>query len=144
METQSKSIISGETAENIGLIKRLYQIETDYCELFQGLGSIPGEQTIKIDPNVKPIVHSPRRVPISLRSKVKEELDRMERLSVVVKQKEPTPWVNSIVTVTKSDGSVRLCIDPKDLNKTIQREHYPMKTIEEVVAEMPTQEFSVS
>ena len=29
------------------------------------------------------------------------------------------------------------CIDPRDLNNAIQREHYPMKTIEEVVAEMP-------
>ena len=42
---------------------------------------------------------------------------------------EPTPWVNRIVTVTKPNGSVRICID---LKKVIQREHFPMKTIEEV------------
>jgi hypothetical protein len=32
---------------------------------------------------------------------------------------------------------IRECIDPRDLNRSIKREHYPMKTIEEVVAGMP-------
>ena len=42
-----------------------------------------------------------------------------------------------MVTVVKPNGDIRICIDPRDLNNAIQREHYPMKTIEEVVAEMP-------
>ena len=61
----------------------------------------------------------------------------MEKLGVITRQIEPTEWVNSIVTVTKSSGAVRICIDPKDLNNAILREHYPMKTVEEIVAEMP-------
>ena len=31
---------------------------------------------------------------------------------------------------------MRLCLDPRDLNKAIQREHYPMKTVEEVAVEL--------
>lgn len=61
----------------------------------------------------------------------------MKKLGVITRQKDPTPWVNSMVTVVKSDGDLRICIDPRDLNNAIQREHYPMKTIEEVIAEMP-------
>ncbi|VDI70439.1 Hypothetical predicted protein [Mytilus galloprovincialis] len=61
----------------------------------------------------------------------------MMKLGVIVRQKEPTAWVNSMVTVVKSNGDVRICIDPKDLNKAISREHYPMKTVEEVVANIP-------
>ena len=49
---------------------------------------------------------------------------------------EPTDWVNSMVTVIKPE-KIRVCIDPRDLNRAIEREHYPMKTIEEVVAGMP-------
>ena len=60
----------------------------------------------------------------------------MENAGVVVKQTEPTDWVNSMVTVIKPE-KIRLCIDPRDLNQATKREHYPMKTIEEVVAEMP-------
>ena len=60
----------------------------------------------------------------------------MEAEGVVVKVVEPTEWVNSMVTVVKPNGKLRICIDPKDLNKVIEREHFPMKTIEEVVSKM--------
>ena len=50
---------------------------------------------------------------------------------------EPSDWVNSMVTVIKPNGKLRICIDPRDLNKAIKREHFPTKTVEEVVARMP-------
>ena len=51
-----------------------------------------------------------------------------------------TPVVQSprrVPIPLKNKVNVRICIDPKDLNNVIQREHYPMKTVEEIVAEMP-------
>ncbi len=89
---------------------------------------------IQIDPEHEPIVHPPRKVPVTIWSKVKEELQRMERLEVIERVHEPTDWVNSMV---KPNGKLRICIDPKDLNKAIKREYYPMKTIEEIAARMP-------
>ena len=136
VETKSQSVLSGETSEEIGLLKRIYSIENEYPEIFEGLGCLPGTYHIKIDPNATHVVQSPKRIPIALKSKVKEELQRMEKLGVIKRQIEPTEWVNSIVTVTKSSGDVRICIDPRDLNNAILREHYPMRTVEEVVAEM--------
>ena len=82
------------------------------------------------------MVHSPRKVQVSLKDKIKEELDRMEQTGVIVRQIEPTDWVNSMVAVIKPN-KIRICIDPRDLNKAIQRAHFPMMTIEEVVAGMP-------
>ena len=82
------------------------------------------------------MVHPPPKVPVSLKEKIKEQLDRMEKAEVVVKQKEPTDWVNSMVAVVKPSKR-RICIDPRDLNEAIRREHFPMTTIEEVVADMP-------
>ena len=39
---------------------------------------------------------------------------------------------------------IRLCIDPKDLNRAIRTEQYPIPTAEEVIAGMPgTKVFSV-
>ena len=48
---------------------------------------------------------------------------------VIVRQEEPTEWVNSLVVVQKSTGAVRLCIDAGDLNLAIKitplpHEHY--------------------
>ena len=47
-----------------------------------------------------------------------------------------TDWVNSPVVVEKSSGSLRLCLDPKDLNKAIKREHYKIPTIQEISSEL--------
>ena len=76
------------------------------------------------------VVHSPRKIPVPQREKVVEELKRMEKLVVIVRQEEPTEWMNSLVVVQKPNGSVRLCIDPRDLNVARKRSHYPMKTVD--------------
>ena len=88
-----------------------------------------------MDPNIPAVVRPPRKVPVSLKDNIKDELDRMEQTGVIIRQTEPTDWVNGKVAVVKPN-KIRICIDPRDLNKAIRREHYPMMTIEEVVAEV--------
>ena len=46
-----------------------------------------------------------------------------------------------MVTVIKPNGKLRICIDPRDLNKAIRREYYPMRTIEEISARMPNAKY---
>ena len=60
----------------------------------------------------------------------------MEKIDVITKVTEPTKWVNSVVVREKKNVKVRVCLDPRDLNKAIKREHYPMKTVEEVAAQL--------
>ena len=68
----------------------------------------------------------------------------MEELDVIEKVVEPTDWVNSMVTIVKPKGSLRICIDTCDLNKAIKCEPYPMSTTEDIVTRMPnTKVFSV-
>ena len=65
------------------------------------------------------MVNATRRVPVAIRDKLKEELKRMVKLGVIEGVEEPTEWVSSMVVVTKPNGSLRVCLDPKDLNKAI-------------------------
>ena len=37
-----------------------------------------------------------------------------------------------MVIVTKKNGMLRICLDPKGLNRAVQREHYPLPTIEDI------------
>ena len=92
---------------------------------------------IKVDPTHPPVIHPPRRVPVTLRSKIQEELARMESLDVIEKVAEPTDWVNSMVTIIKPNGKICICIDPRDLNKAVKREYYPMRKIDEIITRMP-------
>ena len=55
---------------------------------------------------------------------------------MIVKQDQPTEWVDSMVTPTKANGKILVCIDPRDLNQAIKREHYLMKTIEDITPTM--------
>ena len=66
---------------------------------------MPGEPTIEIDHSFAPVVHPPRKVPLALKELIKEESEHVENAGVVVKQTEPTDWVNSMVTVMKPERS---------------------------------------
>ena len=111
-------------------------IAEEYPELFQGLGQFPRVHTMQTRPDVQPVVHAPRRVPFSLRDRLKSELDKEESLGVIVKVDEPTDWVNSITIVEKKNGSLRICVDPRDLNKALKREHYSCPTVDDIAAKL--------
>ena len=113
------------------------EIIKKYPQVFEeGVGCLEGEYHIRLDTQQAPIQHPPRRVPVALRDRLKSTLDDLERDGILATVTEPTPWVNSLVVVPKKDGRLRLCLDPKDLNKAILREHYPLPTIEEVATRL--------
>ena len=149
IEQNATTILGSETCQKIGLIRRRYNVEksvkntdnsdiqNEYSDLFHGIGRLPGKHKIHIDHNVTPVVHPPRRLPITMRDKVKDELSRMVKEGIIKKVKKPTSWVNSMVVVTKPNGSIRIYIDPRDLNKAVKRQHFSLLTVEEVVSRMP-------
>ena len=107
-----------------------------YKHCFGQIGILPGIHHITLDPDAKPVVQPPRRIPIALQSKLKEELDHMIKLGIIKKADEPTDWVSSLVVVQKPNGKLRVCLDPRDLNKAIKREHYQLPTTEDILAQM--------
>ena len=62
----------------------------------------------------------------------------MESRGIITKLKEgePTAWVNSLVYRRKPNGKLRICLDPKDLNKAISREHHVIPTLEEILPKL--------
>lgn len=130
-------------------IDSIHQTPEDIFEefkyLFNGLGCITcTNHHIEVDATYSPVVNPPCRVLVLLKWRVQDEIKRMEQLGIVEKVREPTNWVNSMVVATKPNGKLQICIDPRDLNKAIKCEHYQMKTIEEVITQMPNaQVFSV-
>ncbi|CAB4012215.1 Hypothetical predicted protein [Paramuricea clavata] len=70
----------------------------------------------------------------------------MLKLGVITPVEKPTDWVNSVVLseTTNNKGEivkVRLCLDPRDLNKWVKREHCRTRTIDEVVTELKDAKF---
>ena len=113
-------------------------IANSYPDLFGTLGKIKGEKyKIELTPDVVPFaLTNARPVPIPLLGKVKEELDRMQRLNVCSKVTQPTDWCSPIVVVSKPDGTIRLCGDYTHLNKYVKRENYPMQSTDYLLAQI--------
>ena len=115
-----------------------------YEDCFKGVGCFPGKFHFTLDPTVPPVIHPPRRVPEALREPLKKELDALVQQGIIIKVDEPTDWVNSLVCVTKSNGTLRLSLDPKDLNRAIKRPHHRTPTLDEVLPRLSdTKYFSI-
>ena len=115
------------------------QMLTEYADLFKDeLGKLPVTYSMKLDPEVHPMVKPARKIPVPMQDKVKAEPTRMVNLGVITPVTDPTEWVSSMVaTHKKNSDDIRLCIDPRDLNKALKHPHHPMRTVEEVAAQMP-------
>ena len=110
-----------------------------YPEVFTGLGRLDPPYHMQLEENLTPVIHAPRKISVSLRSKIKKELYGMEAAGVIENMEEPTKWVNSLVVVENSDGSLQLYLDTRDLNKVIKREHFQQTTFEDISARLAGQ-----
>ena len=54
---------------------------------------------------------------------------------IIKKVEEPTDWISNMTVVWKADKKQirRICLDPRDLNKAIKRNHFNMPTIDDVL-----------
>ena len=112
-------------------------IRERFPRLFEGLGNLGEEYEIKLKPNAVPYsLCVPRHVPLPLRTKVSEELTRMETMGVISKVDEPTPWCAGMVVVPKKSGAIRICVDLKPLNESVLREVHPLPRVDETLAQL--------
>ena len=109
-------------------------LENEYKDVFSGLGCYPGKYHIELNPGAQLVIDPPRRVPQALYEPLR--LKKLEAQGVIIAVDEPTDWVNSLVITEKRDGSLRLCLDPKHMNKNIRREHFQIPTFTEISTQL--------
>ena len=142
------SLLNGETSERFGLMKvkdnllinqvsvelSEEEIKRRYKDVFEGLGDL-GEYHIEIDHTVKPRQDAPRTVPVALKKDLKNKLQNMEKQGIIQRISEPTDWINSMVAV-KKPNKLRICLDPKQLNKAVKIPKYKMPVLEDISANL--------
>ena len=91
----------------------------EYNDVFKHVGTLPGgPYHIKLKEQYRPVQHPPRSVPVAMQSAYKAELNRLVKEGIITEVKEHTEWINSIVPVMKSNSSLRLCLNPKNLEQS--------------------------
>ncbi|CAK1554172.1 unnamed protein product [Leptosia nina] len=136
-DIKCQSLLGRKSCERLGLIKRIQSIKLDnYGDVFKGLGCLPGEHHIVVDRSVQPVVCASRKIPFGMRDVLSKELKKMEELHVIKKVDYPTKWVHPLVLAAKKNNGVRICLDPRELNRAVQRAHFQLPTLTEMAAKL--------
>ena len=95
-----------------------------FSNLFDTIGSIPGHYTIRVEPNMKPVQQTHNKVPKESRGKIGQaKLQKIVILQCITHETRPSESVSSLTYPRKSGRSLPVCLDPRDLNKAMLREH---------------------
>ena len=84
------------------------QMTSRFPELFKGIGKLKNYQAkLHVNPEVRPVAQTVRRIPFGLRDKVEAEIQSLLQQDIIEPVQGPTSWVSPVVVVPKGTG-VRL------------------------------------
>jgi hypothetical protein len=116
----------------------LKQILRKHSSVFKsGLGCLQGAKVkLHVKSDVLPKFYKARPVPLALKKKVEDELDRLQGEGII-SPVQFSKWAAPIVPVMKRDQSVRICGDFRiTANVACQVDSYPLPRIEELLANL--------
>jgi hypothetical protein len=92
------------------------------------------EHIIELEEGAKPVITTPYRHP----KKFKDEIEKAikELLDMGHIRPSSSPFASSVVLVKKKDGTMRMCIDYRALNKKTIKNRYPIPRIDELLDEL--------
>lgn len=144
-KVDTKTIIGLEAAKKFGLLMNLNEICSsklgnespeaiieEFADVFQGNGSLQ-PMKIVLKENAIPNVAFNRKIPLALQEVVKNELNTMEENGIITKVNRPTDWVSNFHIIKKSNGTHRIVLDPRPLNKFIKRPHFYIPSVDELL-----------
>ncbi|KAL0544225.1 hypothetical protein IC582_019338 [Cucumis melo] len=110
-------------------------VVNEYLDVFPAdvLGLPPDREvefTIELLPGTKPISQAPYRMAPSELKELKVQLQELVDKGYI--RPNVSPWGASVLFVKKKDGTLRLCIDYKQLNKVMIRNKYPLPRIDDL------------
>lgn len=129
--------------QNLNAIRSVKTLELNellekYKVLFdEKLGEINNhEVNLELKPGVKPIFCRYRNVPFALKTRVEEEIARLEKEGIIEKA-ESSEWATPVVPIVKPDGNIRLCADYSvTLNPNLVVPQHPLPKLEEIFSSL--------
>jgi hypothetical protein len=113
----------------------------EFCDVFSwSYEEIPGidpkivEHEITTYPDAKPIRQKLHPVNPRKEAVIKVEVEKMIKDSFIYPI-HLTQWVSNLVSVNKKWGTICVCMNFHDLNKTCQKDHFPTPFIDQIIDE---------
>src|SRR4030095_12493773 len=107
----------------------------DYPDVFpDDLPGLPPERQVEfgIDlvPGATPIAKAPYRLAPSELKEMLSQIDELLQKGFI--QPSTSPWGAPVLFVKKKDGTMRMCIDYRELNKVTIKNKYPIPRIDDL------------
>ena len=118
---------------------KLQELMNSYGDLFAEPTGLPPfregfDHQIPVEVGANPVSQRPYRY----NSMQKDVIDKTmgEMLNQVIVQDSSSPYASPVVLVKKKDGSWRLCVDYRGLNKQTIKDKYPIPLLEDLLDEL--------
>ncbi|GJT29167.1 putative reverse transcriptase domain-containing protein [Tanacetum coccineum] len=85
---------------------------------------------IELIPGAAPVARAPYRLAPAEMKELDEQLKELSDKGFI--RPSSSPWGAPILFVKKKDGSFRMCIDYRELNKLTVKNHYPLQRIDDL------------
>ena len=129
MALVSKAEAAVDDSERAKLSQLLMENQDVFATQGQPLGRTDLVQHDIQTGEAAPIKQHVRRPPIHQREAAQEEVDKMLKQGII--EPSSSPWASPVVLVKKKDGSVRYCIDYRQLNAVTRKDSYPLPRIDD-------------
>ncbi|GKC48536.1 putative reverse transcriptase domain-containing protein [Tanacetum coccineum] len=125
-ETEDKS--GEKRLEDVPIVR-------DFPEVFHEelSGLLPTRQVefqIDLMPGAAPVARAPYRLALSEMKELSEQLQELSDKGFI--RPSSSPWGAPVLFVKKKDGSFRMCIDYRELNKLTVKNRYPLPRIDDL------------
>eukprot|EP00253_Pinus_taeda_P004559 PITA_04559 len=92
------------------------------------------EHTIELEQGIQAMITTPYRHPKAYRDEIERAIQELLALGHI--RPSTSPFASSVVLVKKKDGTLRICIDYRALNKKTLKNRYPIPRIDELMDEL--------
>nr|GEW01446.1 hypothetical protein [Tanacetum cinerariifolium] len=127
--------IVGEEDKSEGKQLKDVPIVRDFPEVFlEDLSGLPPARPVEFQIDLisgaAPVARAPYRLALSEMKELSEQLQELSDKGFI--RPSSSHWGSSILFVKKKEGSFRMCIDYRELNKLIVKNRYPLSRIEDL------------
>lgn len=127
---------------DIELQQQIIKIFEKHITILNETGTVTtGELTLRLTSD-KVINYRPYRLAPCEKEKVKTIIQNLLDNEII--RESESPFSSPVILVKKKDGTDRLCIDYRSLNKIIERDPYPLPLIEDQIDKLGKAKFYIS
>ena len=134
-----ESILDQISVETVGLteteVEKIKHLLVEHKDIFSTGDTDIGHCTFvehKINlTDDTPFKQRHRRIPPAMIDEIRAHLEQLAACGII--RESHSPWASNVVLVRKRDGSIRMCVDYRQLNKRTIRDSYALPRIEDLL-----------